>query len=162
MEKNRSDNDLILMRNVYSALILLAKDLEKHDTRNREGLTLRQYMTIRAADSLPEGDNSMVNIARIIGTSKQNVTRLIPVLEKKGFVTREVFDNPRRGVNITVTDSGHNAIDDYADIGKRYITDIFYDFNEEELKDLLRLLRKFNYNDGQNYAGYRDAAAGTL
>ena len=138
------------MRQAYATLISLAKNLEKQSNKNREGLTARQYMIIQAIENLPKGERSMVNIARKIGTSKQNVTRLIPVLERKGFVLRTGFDSSRRATDVRGTDSGYSAMRAYTNSSVQYITGVFDGFTETEVKNLLSLLKRLRSHDGDN------------
>ena len=142
------------MQRIYATLISLAKKLDKQDAKHTNALTARQFMVIMAVLHSPAGEITMVNIARKLDTTKQNINMLIPVLEKKGYVTRKVYENNKRSVNIKVTDSGVKAMLDYAGTGAEVITGIFKSFTEKEMETLLRLLSKLHCYDGRECADF--------
>jgi len=134
----------------------IGKKLNKQDDKSFKGLTTRQYMAILAIQHLPQGETTMVNIAKKLGTTKQNVNQLIPMLEKKGYVSRSTCKKNKNAVNIKITDSGLSAMLEYARASASVMTNIFEDFTEKEMETLLHLLRKLHCYDSIDYLGFEN------
>ena len=120
----------------------LAQKLDKCENKPDTGLTSRQYMVILAIRLSSREETFMASIAKKLCTTKQNINRLIYVLEKKGYVTRSVNGSNKRKVNIEITDSGLNAMLDYAETDVAMMVDIFHGFSESDLEALWQLLQK--------------------
>ena len=87
-------------------------------------------------------------VARILGTTKQNMNQIIAALEKKGYLLRSAKQNDEREIALSVTDAGMTALLHYAGSGASVLTELFEGFTEEEKEALLRLLRKMLQYDG--------------
>ena len=154
MDKMNDNRELLLMHQICSTLLSLSRKLEKQDSIPSDVLTARQYMVILAIKCAPFGSATMVNIARSLGTTKQNVNRIIPVLEKKGYVTRNSSKGHKNSVNINVTDSGLEAMIEFTGTAASVMMDMFDGFSVEELVTLLVLLQKLHAYDGMSYSGF--------
>ncbi|MCL2121219.1 MAG: MarR family transcriptional regulator [Clostridiales bacterium] len=148
--------ELSLMQQICSTLLSFAKKMEKQDGRKTPALSLRQFLILLTIQHTPPGEASMVGIARKLGTTKQNINQMIPVLEKKGFLARSSSERTRKGVTLQVTDSGMNALKEYAETGTALMAAIFNSFSVEEMETLLHLLQKLHRYDGEDYAGFEN------
>ena len=145
MDYANEKKEMYLMHQIYAALASIAKSLEKKDCNNSY-LTAGQCMVILAVQLSPNGEISMVDIAKKIGVTKQNINQLIPLLEKKGYVSRSACNKDKRTVNIKTTDSGISAMLEYVGAGASFMTKLFNKLNESEMETLWLLLRKIQYN----------------
>ena len=130
------------MRQIYATFMSLAQKLDKCENKPDSGLTARQYMVILAIRLSSREETFMASIAKKLSTTKQNINRLICVLEKKGYVTRSMNDSNKRKVNIEITDLGLKAMLDYAETDVAMMVDIFNGFSESDLEVLWQLLQK--------------------
>ena len=80
--------DLFLMQQVYGTLFSLINKLQITGDKYLNTLTSRQFMTIVAILHLHGEEATMNNIARKLGTSRQNANRMISGLEKAGYDVR--------------------------------------------------------------------------
>jgi len=142
VDNTKEKRRLLLMRQIYSTLKSLAIELGKEDDKYFKDLTSRQYTVIETILCLPRGDKTMINIAKELGTTKQNINRLIPLLEKKGYALRSVSEENRRIVNIDVTEAGLCAMKEHAEISASFLADIFSGFSEREMESMRKLLVK--------------------
>ncbi|MCL2165964.1 MAG: MarR family transcriptional regulator [Clostridiales bacterium] len=148
--------ELSLMQQICSTLLSFAKKLEKQDGRKNRGLSLRQFLILLTVRHTPPGEASMVRIARRLGTTKQNINQMIPVLVKNGYLTRSPYGKNRKGTFLQVTDSGMNAVKEYAETGTAHMVAIFNSFSTEEMETLLHLLQKLHRYDGEDYDGFEN------
>jgi len=154
MDQIDDRKQLLLMHQICSTLLSLSRKLDKQDNIHSDTMTTRQYMVILAIKCSPSSSATMVNIARLLGTTKQNVNRIIPVLEKKGYVARNSSKEHKNAVNIEVTGAGLEAMLEFTGAAATAMMDIFEGFSMKELETLLVLLRKLHAYDGKDYSGF--------
>jgi len=151
MDDAMKKEEFELMHQIYVTLISLAKKLEKHDRQDIAGMTASQYMVILAILLSPQAEMTMVNIAKKLDTTKQNINQLMPILERKGYVTRSACDNNKRTFVIKVTASGLEAMMEYAGMRNAWMLEIFNGFSKNEMEMLWQLLLKLHRYDGIEY-----------
>ena len=140
--------ELYIMHQTYSTLISLARKLDKREKRDFNGLTARQCIAMLAIQNLPEGKASMVGIAKKLGTTKQNVNKMISVLVKKGYVVKAVREDDKRAVDIQVTEPGLTAMLAYTRENAAGMVDIFSGFSESEMEMMLHFTQRLYGYDG--------------
>ncbi|SFD32362.1 MarR family winged helix-turn-helix transcriptional regulator [Clostridium uliginosum] len=148
---------LHIMQQAYSSLVSVSNKLQITGDQYCEPLTSRQYMTMLAVLHLPKDETTLINIAKKLGTTKQNITQLVKSLEKKNFVSIIPSKKDKRSVNVCVTDLGMDAI---IKCGKNgtidFMADIFKDFTKEEIETLWKLLIKLYRFDGVEMDGFEE------
>jgi DNA-binding MarR family transcriptional regulator len=151
MEYSRA---LFLMQQTYATLFSLANKLQVKGDQYLKHLSSRQLMTMIAIGHLPPDEASLNNIARKLGTTKQNVKQVITLIEKNGYVTSVPSQRDRRAVNVVITETGKQVlIEDYM-LGLRFFDDLFHGFSLEELEVLWSLLKKLYVFDGEQQDGF--------
>ncbi|GLC79579.1 MarR family winged helix-turn-helix transcriptional regulator [Lacrimispora brassicae] len=162
MEYSKEIHELFLMQQAYATLMSAANKLEKQADKYYKKLTSRQYMAILAILHLPPDETTVKNIAKKLGTTKQNANQLLTTVEKKGYITISGSDIDKRSVNIKVTDAGLQAMVENGEIGTIFMADIFNGFDEKELATLWHLLKKLHCFDGEKFSGFEDDASQRL
>lgn len=74
------------------------------------GLTVPQFLCLRAISASPEGELSVVQVAEIVQLSPPTVSRIMDRLEKAGYVQRERRSDDRRKVSLSITQSGKDRL----------------------------------------------------
>ena len=148
---------LHIMQQAFSSLFSVSNKIQIAGDRYCEPLTSRQYMTILAVLHLDKDETTIINIAKKLGTTKQNVTQLVKSLEKKGFVSIIPSKKDKRAVNVGLTEQGMDAVIKCGrDSGINFMADIFRDFTEEEIETLWKLLIKLYGFDGVEMDGFEE------
>jgi len=155
MDQDQIDR-MFLMQQVYATLFSLTNKLQIKGDERLEGLTSRQLMTLIAIIHLPEDETSLNNIARKLGTSKQNVKQLVANMESKGYVQTLPSRHDRRSYNIKITEPGKQSLLKNGEIGNNLFLDVFKDFTMEELEILWSLLKKLYRFDGEAMDGFEE------
>jgi len=158
MNYTKEKSELLLMQQIYSSFMSIAKKIDKQGDKSFKGLTAKQYMVILAVRLSSHDGTTMVNIAKKLGTTKQNINRLIPMLEKKGYVVKSICESNKRAVNIKITDSGLKAMLEYAGIGISFMTDVLNGFTKSEMEALWSLLQKLCYSEKIDYSQFLSEA----
>lgn len=149
-------NRMFLMQQVYATLFSLTNKLQIKGDEQLDGLTSRQLMTMIAIIHLPEDETSLNNIARKLGTSKQNVKQLVANMESKGYVQMLPSQHDGRSYNIKITGSGRQSLLKNGEIGNDMFLDVFKDFTKEDLETLWSLLKKLYRFDGEEMDGFEE------
>lgn len=158
MDYSNELKELFLMNQTYATLFTLTNKIQIEGDRYLGILTSRQYMTILSILHLPEEETTLNNIARKMGTSKQNINRLVSNLEKSGYV--EVVPSPhdKRAINVKITDLGREVMITCSKIGINFMADVFHEFNKDELETLWSLLKKMYRFNGEEQDGFEEDA----
>ncbi|MFD3450323.1 MarR family winged helix-turn-helix transcriptional regulator [Microbacteriaceae bacterium 4G12] len=150
--------ELFLMQQTYATLFSLGNKIQVKSDKFLENLTSRQYMVMLAIAHLPEDQTTFNNIARKLGTTKQNTKQLVTAMEKKGYVRIEPSQSDKRAVNIKITESGKQIALEAAEKGIYFMADLFKDFSTTELETIWSLLQKLYRFDGEEQDGFEEEA----
>lgn len=148
--------ELFLMQQTWSTLYSVTNKLQVKGDQYFEELTSRQIMAMVAIVHLPEDQTTLNNIARKLGTTKQNVKQLITLMEQKGYVETVPSKQDKRAVNVIITESGKEAIMSCAERSLKYFADVFEHFTTEEMEILWSLLKKLYRFDGEEQDGFEE------
>lgn len=138
------------MRQCYSLLFIALNKIQAEADSRLKDLTSRQLMVIIAIAHLKQNEATIINIADILGTSKQNITRLVSLLQKNGYLIRRQNSEDRRSINISLTDKGINALNNNIDLSTQFFLDIFKNFNKDEIIDFKKSLMKLSDYDNSH------------
>lgn len=135
------------MHQIYSMLHTITNRIQAEADANLEDITSRQLMLLIAIRHLEPGQATIVNIAAMLGTSKQNVTRLVSAMVHNGFLDSMQGETDKRNVNIRITDKGLEAMQKNTIRSNNYFADLFRDFSRDELKLLRKMLTRLNHSE---------------
>ncbi|WP_297426541.1 MarR family transcriptional regulator [Clostridium sp.] len=148
---------LHIMQQAFSSLFSVSNKLQIIGDQYCEPLTSRQYMTMLAVLHLPKDETTLINVAKKLGTTKQNVTQLVKSLEKKSFLSIMPSEKDKRAVNISLTEQGMDAVIKCGkESGVNFMADIFKEFTKEEIETLWKLLIKLYRFDGVEIDGFEE------
>ena len=149
-------NDLFLMNQAYATLFSVTNKLQVKGDQFMQDLTSRRYMAMLAAAHLKEGETTLNNIAKKLGTTKQSVKHLITAIEKKGYVVTVPSEQDKRAVNVKITDIGLQVMMECSERSLKFFADVFQRFTTEELEILWSLLKKMYRYDGEEMDGFEE------
>lgn len=147
---------LFLIQQTYASLYSLTNKLQIKGDKYFDLLTSRQFMTMMAILHLPEEKTTLNNIARKLGTSKQNIKTLIDSIAQKGYVATVPSIRDKRAINVRITDLGNRVMMEGNKRGLDFFADAFADFSIEELETLWKLLKKLYNFDGESLDGFEE------
>ena len=84
------------------------------------------------------------HIAKALHKDKYNVTKLLNVLQKRGYVQRKTDKEDKRNNVVALTDLGREARETLEGVVGQTQTDISFTLSAEELKSVVWSLRKIN------------------
>jgi DNA-binding MarR family transcriptional regulator len=99
---------------------------------------------LRLLQGLDSGPITPSEISRVMCISKPNVTTLNTKLSDDGLAQRSHDEKDRRVINVAITEKGRKALQRYRLRVKRYLLKAFEQFGEDELKETIVGMEKFN------------------
>ncbi len=162
MDFSKELRELFLMEQVYATLFSVINKLQIRGDKYFGGLTSRQFMTIMAILHLSEDETTLNNIAKKLGTSKQNVNKLITSIEKKGYIATTPSGRDKRALNVKITESGKQVMLECNEKGIGFLANIFNDFTTVEIETLWSLLKKLYCFDGEEQDGFEENISETV
>lgn len=90
-------------------------------------------------------------IANLLVKDRPNITRMVDILEKKGFLRRAKDETNRRIMKLYITDEGRQKVEALEPLRHDFIKTISKDFTEDELEELFYLLKKIRTNIEKAY-----------
>lgn len=156
MEFEKEIYDLFLMQQAYGTLFSLTNKLQISGDDYLDSITMRQYMTIVAILHLQEEETTINNIARKLGTSKQNANRMVSSIEKQGFLKVIPSPKDKRATNVFLTEAGKKAVVECSKKAVNFMADAFKNFTTSELETFWTLLKKLYQFDGETQDGFED------
>jgi DNA-binding MarR family transcriptional regulator len=151
-----SDREIFLKQQTYATLFSLANKIQVYGDKYLKSLTSRQLMAMIAIIHLPEDDTTLNNIARKLGTTKQNVRQIMTCLESKGYIATVPHRRDKRAVNVKITTSGKKVMLECGEKGVYFFNKLFKDFAAEEMETLWGFLKKLYRFDGQEQDGFEE------
>lgn len=94
---------------------------------------------IREEDGLIQRD-----LAERSGKDKPTTTRILDVLETKGYITKQAGKHDRRSFHIYITEQGKRIADAIEPIEYQAVQDVSATLTDEEYELLVQLLNKLN------------------
>lgn len=144
------------IQQIFATIFYLSNKIQVQGDKLDERITVRQWMVLLTVVHLPEDQASYSQIADKMGCTKQNVKHIIDSLEKKNFVYLEKNEKDKRAMNIRITEECKKIMEDYYEKGNQFLSNMFSNFNENDLKVLWEQLRKMANYDGSNWTGYEE------
>lgn len=154
--------ELSLMQQVYGTFFSVTNKIQSAGDSYLGKLTSRQFMAIVSILHLAPNECSIINIAKKLGTSKQNAQKLVSSLAKMGYVDIIQDDRDRRYVNVSLTDSGKQATVECGEHMVCFMADLFREFSQKELELLWSLLMKMFRFDGVEFDGFEKEATDVI
>lgn len=130
------------MHQAFSLLFIALNKIQVEADSQLENLTLRQLMLLIAIAHLDPREATIVNIANTLGTSKQNVNRLVSNMINVGYLSSKPSETDKRSVNISITEKGLSVMKKNAINSNRYFLNLFKGFTKNEIAAFRKALEK--------------------
>ena len=133
-------------RYIFGAIFFLSNKLQTILDRAfaADGITTKQLFMTLVIQQFGDVSPTINDVARVMGTSHQNVKQIAMKLEKKGLVTIERDSEDRRAMRIVLTEMSQSFWKDRVEEGKEFLEKFFATFEKGEIDSLFSSLRKLS------------------
>ena len=106
------------------------------------GITGEQFVVLDTIYCYP--NIYQQKLSDLLSKDKSNTTRILGVLEQKGYIYKTISKHKNRLVNLlNITDEGKKVIKNNMPNMKKFLTDVFQNITDEEIELLHSLSEKF-------------------
>ena len=106
------------------------------------GITGEQFVVLDTIYCYP--NIYQQKLSDLLSKDKSNTTRILGVLEQKGYIYKTISKHNNRLVNLlNITDEGKKVIKNNMPNMKKFLTDVFQNITDEEIELLHSLSEKF-------------------
>ncbi|WP_066713495.1 MarR family winged helix-turn-helix transcriptional regulator [Clostridium sp. Marseille-P299] len=113
-----------------------------------KNITFGEYTMLCAIGKMIEGNQESrltpTKLNDFFGTKKPATSRMLTVLEKKGYITRKVDTNDHRIAYLMLTDIGQVVLRDETEPYRELTKRIAERMGKEELADMISTMTKFS------------------
>lgn len=137
--------DITTRQALFSGVLLLANRMQREYDSQLEYLTLKQWLALAVIEKLPHPIASSAVVARVLGTSHQNATKLVRALEAKGYAETAPSAHDQRARMIIRPDaSPPDAVD--PDFGERVLDELYEGISAAERATCFSVLERMSGN----------------
>ncbi len=105
--------------------------------KNKVGLTLEQFSVLMVLDE--NGSKHQAEIAEIMSKDNPTLTRILDLLEKKGFIKRETSHEDRRKFLLVLTRKGKTKLESTKPLVIEIRHTLFQGINQKQVDQLLSI-----------------------
>lgn len=125
---------------VFAGVLLLANRMQTVYDSQLGPLTLKQWLALVVVAAFPQPIPSAALLTPAIGTTHQNVMKLLNSLADKGYVELSPCPDDGRARQISLTDKAHEYFREHDQMGRRLLDELYADVDERDLATCLRVL----------------------
>ena len=105
-------------------------------------ITFKQWFLLMMISKMERQDKNLNSIAEVVGTTRQNVKKMLVPLESKGYVTIGKSKNDARALNVELTEKTYQYFDENNEPTASEANKLFSSFSITEIDSLVYTLEK--------------------
>lgn len=132
---------------LFGGTFVLANKLQAVGDSFVEGLSTKQWFLLRNLMDLPsEPPPTISQIADAMDSTRQNITKMLEVMERDGYVTLETSESDRRSRSVRMTPMGYSYLKQTSQNAQVFLDRLFSGINQDELDTAGGVLKKMVQN----------------
>ena len=118
---------------LFGGAFVLANKLQLVADKKVRGLSTKQWFLLRNLSDLPvDPPPTITRLAQETDTSRQNVRKMLEVLQRQGYVVLQHNAEDHRSQGVVLTESGAQVLRQVAKEAAPFFTELFSGISEEE------------------------------
>lgn len=105
-------------------------------------ITFKQWFLLMMISKIERKDKNLNSIAEVVGTTRQNVKKMLVPLQSKGYVTIEKSKNDARALNVEMTEKTYQYFDENNEPTASEANKLFSSFSIAEIDSFVYTLEK--------------------
>lgn len=127
---------------IIGSISLLSNKLTQFADAILPDITFKQWFLLMMISKMELQEKSINRIAEFVGTTRQNVKKLLTPLEAKGYVIVGKSTQDTRALKVELTDKTYQYFADNADVAAQETNQLFKQFSIDEINCLVCNLEK--------------------
>lgn len=142
---------------IYCSFFAFSNHLQLLGDRQNSEVSTKQALVLAAIALFEDFELNLKDTAEMVGTSSQNVKKIINILERKGYAVTKKDEHDARVMRIALTEKGKNFHKYEVTESKAVLEKLFDGFDDERISRLYHDLRDLMDNilksEGSNHNG---------
>lgn len=132
---------------LFGGTFMLANKMQWVADKRVKGLSSKQWFLLRTLYDMPkEPAPTITALAKETDTSRQNVTKMLEVLQRQGCVHLDCNPNDNRSRTIEMTELGLQMLEQMAKQSQGFFEDLFSGISADECEAAAKVLLKMVEN----------------
>jgi len=131
---------------IFGSIFTLSNKLQIIGDRFDKRLTVKQWLLLAGIHNSQNKNPTISEVAVIVGNSRQNVKKMLLILEKSGFVTIETDSNDARVQKVKMTNKCLNYLRQRENRELEFLDQLFEGFESDEINELMQAILKLEKN----------------
>lgn len=127
---------------IIGCISLLSNRLTQFGDALLSDITFKQWFLLMMISKIEIEEKNINSISQVMGTSRQNIKKMLIPLETKGYVVVCKSTHDARALKVELTEKAYQYFSDNADLTARETNNLFKHFSLEEIEGLLCNLKK--------------------
>lgn len=119
---------------LFGSIFLLSNKLQALGDSYLQEITVKQWFLLVMIQHISKEQPSITEIAASIGSTRQNVRKMLEVLSAKGFVQLTVNPQDKRNLSVSLTEQTYLFFKDFDDKGTAFLEQFFNGISAEQLE----------------------------
>lgn len=120
---------------LFGSIFLLSNKLQALGDNYLQKITLKQWFLLVMVQHLGKDQLSITQVAAFIGSTRQNVRKMLEVLAAKGYVQLTVNPQDKRNLAVSLTEQTHLFFKEFDDKGTAFLEQFFSGISLELLEN---------------------------
>ena len=121
---------------IFTAIHILANKFQTLGDRIDPEITTKQWFVLAAVSKFPHKPPNIGDIAKMLGTSRQNIKKMASILQRRGYLTMQKDEKDLRNILLTLTDQCHSYFKDREQQENNFLARIFHGIDDSTLDTL--------------------------
>ena len=141
-----TDVDIPKQAFIYAAIHVLANRMQALGDKVDPTISTKQWFVLAAVSKFNKSPPNIGDIAKVLGTSRQNIKKMANILEQRGFLKMEKDKNDLRSIQLFLTEQCNEYFKGREQQENEYLESIFLGMDDEELTALCNGMSKLIEN----------------
>lgn len=131
---------------IFGSIFLLANRFQTAGDGVLSEITLKQFLLLIVIEHVDKSNPSLNNIAREMGSTRQNIKKMIDILENKSFVKVTRVENDKRNLSVSLTEKAYDYFKKYDEAGSDFLDKLFDGITTDSLEPIIDTFNKLFAN----------------
>ena len=122
---------------IYMAIHMLANRLQILGDRFDPTVSSKQWHVLAVISKFDKKQPNIGDVARILGTSRQNIKKIVNILQHRGFIRMEKDKSDMRNILLYLTDHCDEYYKSREHLENEYLTNLFSGIDDSGLYSLM-------------------------
>ncbi len=131
---------------VFTNIFVLSNKFQFAGNSMLKDISIKQWFLLLIISKKESESPSLTEIAEAFGSSRQNVTKMIEALEKKGYVQTKQHETDRRNISVSTTPKTRDFFSEFEARENEFLDAAFNDISDVRLKIVASVFAKLHEN----------------